>query len=254
MEDDETFQVLLTSVSGATLADGIGIGTIVNDDEPPPVDTDVVISQVYGGGGNAGATLTHDFVELFNRGSNTGRTSPVGPCSTRRRPAQERGRSTPLSGFIAPGHYYLIQQAQGAGGTDSACRHLTRPARSPWAAARGKVALQNTITQIVGQCSVGRNRRSRGIRRARVASRVRDQPPPASNTTAALRKRGGCFDSDNNNIDFAIGNPAPRNSSHPGTELHADTSGDTRDSGQRRVLSVRRTGRDHERCRDRREE
>ncbi|HZI00153.1 MAG TPA: hypothetical protein VEX63_03330, partial [Flavisolibacter sp.] len=26
----------------------------------------VVISQVYGGGGNAGATYTHDFVELFN--------------------------------------------------------------------------------------------------------------------------------------------------------------------------------------------
>ena len=27
----------------------------------------VLISQVYGGGGNAGATLTHDFIELFNR-------------------------------------------------------------------------------------------------------------------------------------------------------------------------------------------
>lgn len=29
----------------------------------------VVISQVYGGGGNSGATYTHDFVELFNRGT-----------------------------------------------------------------------------------------------------------------------------------------------------------------------------------------
>ena len=26
----------------------------------------IVISQVYGGGGNAGATFTHDFIELFN--------------------------------------------------------------------------------------------------------------------------------------------------------------------------------------------
>ncbi len=26
----------------------------------------VVISQVYGGGGNSGATYTHDFIELFN--------------------------------------------------------------------------------------------------------------------------------------------------------------------------------------------
>ena len=30
---------------------------------------DIVISEVYGGGGNSGATLTNDFIELFNRGS-----------------------------------------------------------------------------------------------------------------------------------------------------------------------------------------
>ena len=29
---------------------------------------DVVISQIYGGGGNAGATLRNDFVGIFNRG------------------------------------------------------------------------------------------------------------------------------------------------------------------------------------------
>ena len=29
----------------------------------------IVISQVYGGGGNAGATYKNDFVELFNRGA-----------------------------------------------------------------------------------------------------------------------------------------------------------------------------------------
>ena len=28
----------------------------------------VVISQIYGGGGNAGASLKNDFIELFNRG------------------------------------------------------------------------------------------------------------------------------------------------------------------------------------------
>ena len=30
--------------------------------------SDVVISQVYGGGGNSGATLKNDFIELFNLG------------------------------------------------------------------------------------------------------------------------------------------------------------------------------------------
>lgn len=33
------------------------------------VSANLVISQIYGGGGNAGASYTHDFVELFNRGS-----------------------------------------------------------------------------------------------------------------------------------------------------------------------------------------
>src|SRR5258705_538054 len=31
----------------------------------------IVISQVYGGGGNAGATLKNDFIELYNRGNTT---------------------------------------------------------------------------------------------------------------------------------------------------------------------------------------
>lgn len=36
---------------------------------PAGISPDLVISQVYGGGGNTGAPFTHDFVELFNRGS-----------------------------------------------------------------------------------------------------------------------------------------------------------------------------------------
>ena len=33
------------------------------------VSPDIVISQVYGGGGNSGATLKNDFIELYNRGA-----------------------------------------------------------------------------------------------------------------------------------------------------------------------------------------
>lgn len=33
------------------------------------VSPDIVISQVYGAGGNSGAVLKNDFVELFNRGT-----------------------------------------------------------------------------------------------------------------------------------------------------------------------------------------
>jgi predicted extracellular nuclease len=35
------------------------------------VSPDLVVSQVYGGGGNSGATLTNDFIEIYNRGAAT---------------------------------------------------------------------------------------------------------------------------------------------------------------------------------------
>ena len=49
--------------------------TLVAPSISPPVvqavSPDVVISQVYGGGGNRGAPFTNDYVELFNRGTTT---------------------------------------------------------------------------------------------------------------------------------------------------------------------------------------
>src|SRR5215210_2102522 len=66
---------------------------------------DVVISQVYGGGGNAGATYKNDFIELFNRG-----TSPVNLSGWSVQYASSTGTTwavTPLTGTLAPGKYFL---------------------------------------------------------------------------------------------------------------------------------------------------
>ena len=76
----------------------------------------VVISQLYGGGGNSGSTYTHDFIELFNQGSSsvdiTGWSvqyaSATGSFGT--------NKTDLTSVVLAPGQYYLIQEAQGAGG------------------------------------------------------------------------------------------------------------------------------------------
>ena len=61
----------------------------------------VVVSQVYAGGGNAGATYQNDFVELFNRGSAavdlTGWTVQYASATS------TSWSATPLSGTIAPG-------------------------------------------------------------------------------------------------------------------------------------------------------
>src|SRR5262245_11800497 len=73
---------------------------------------DGVVAEVYGGGGNSGATLTNDFVELGNRG-----TAPVSVAgwSVQYLPATPGPTTTwqvtSLSGSIAPGGRYLVQEA-----------------------------------------------------------------------------------------------------------------------------------------------
>ncbi len=42
---------------------------VVLVEQPRAISTGLVISQVYGGGGNSGASYTHDFVELYNGSS-----------------------------------------------------------------------------------------------------------------------------------------------------------------------------------------
>jgi hypothetical protein len=100
--------------------------------------TSVTISQVYGGGGNSGATYTHDFVELYNRSA-----SPVDVTGWSVQYTSAAGSSwqpAVLTGVIQPGTYYLVQQAPGAGGTLA----LPTPdaiGSSAMAAGSGKVAL-----------------------------------------------------------------------------------------------------------------
>src|SRR5690606_13254626 len=90
---------------------------VVGTYQPVPVtlavSTNVVISQVYGGGGNSGAPYTHDFVELFNLSS-----SPVNLSNWKVQYFSASGTSAAntvtLNATIQPGQYYLIQQGGGS--------------------------------------------------------------------------------------------------------------------------------------------
>lgn len=105
----------------------------------------IVISQVYGGGGNSGATYTHDFIELYNRGTTT--VSLSGWSVQYASATGLTWQITPISGDLQPGQYYLIQEAAGAGGTT--------PLPTPDAigtialsATAGKIALVNSLISI----------------------------------------------------------------------------------------------------------
>ncbi|MFY8037448.1 MAG: lamin tail domain-containing protein, partial [Cyclobacteriaceae bacterium] len=114
----------------------------------------VVISEVYGGGGNTGATLKNDFIELYNPTSN-----PISLAGWSVQYASATGTSwqvTNLSGSIAAKGFYLIQQAQGAGGTVN----LPTPdviGTLALSATNGKVALCNSTTALTGSNPSGGN-------------------------------------------------------------------------------------------------
>ncbi len=170
---------------------------------------DIVISQVYGGGGNSGATLKNDFIELFNRGNSS--VSIAGWSVQYASATGTTWQVTPLSGSIPAGGYYLVQEAQGAGGTTN----LPTPDATgtiAMSATNGKVALVNSVTALSGACPGG----TVDLVGYGTANCFETAATPAlTNTTAALRNNSGCTETDDNGSDFATGGPNPRNSASP---------------------------------------
>ncbi len=180
-----------------------------------PLANDLRISQVYGGGGNSGATYKNDFIELFNAGATT--VNIAGWSVQYAAATGNTWQKTDLTGTIPPGGYYLIQQAQGAGGTTN----LPTPDATgtiPMAAVAGKVALVNNNTLIASgtSCPTGATIIDFvGFGNSANCYEGTGPTPAPSNTTAVLRASNGCTDTDQNATDFAAGAPNPRNSSSP---------------------------------------
>ncbi len=168
----------------------------------------VVISQVYGGGGNSGATYKRDFIEIFNGGS-----APVAIGGWSVQYASSAGTSwqatsIPAGTTLQPGQYYLVAESLGAGGTvDLPTPDMT--GTLALSATAGKVALVRSTTALSGAAPTT----AEDIVSFGTASTSTEGSPTAtlSNTTAALRAANGCTDTNNNSADFATGAPTPRN-------------------------------------------
>ncbi|WP_394001728.1 Calx-beta domain-containing protein [Luteimonas sp. WGS1318] len=211
---------------------------------------DVVISQVYGGGGNSGALFNADYVELFNTGD-----LPVTLAGRSLQYASATGTGNFGAGAsqivvlpsveIPAGGYFLVGLAGGANGAALPAPDASGTINMSGTA--GKVALANTTA------SLGCNGGSTACTPAQQAL-ILDlvgfgnanffeggAPAPApSNTTALFRAGDGCTDGNDNAADFSTGAPAPRNSAavpnicSGGGTLYlsiTDTSGAEGDSG-----------------------
>jgi hypothetical protein len=177
----------------------------------------VVVSQVYGGGGNAGATYTNDFVELFNRGATaldlTGWTVQYASA------ASTSWQSTPLTGSIGPGRYYLVQLASTAS-VGSPLPAADATGTTNLASTGGKIALVRDAAALTCGATAGSCASDSLIEDLVGYGSATDYegagPAPAlSSTTAALRDAGGCGDTNANANDFTAVAPAPRNGLSP---------------------------------------
>lgn len=179
---------------------------------------DVVISQVYGGGGNSGATYTNDFIELRNSGGTA--VDVTGWSVQYASAAGTSWQVTQLTGSVAPGAYFLVQESAGAGGTTP----LPTPDATgsiAMSATGGKVALVTAATALTcgADCDT-----AAGVKDFVGYGTANDfegaATPVLSNTTAALRGAGP--DTDDNAADFTIGAPTPRSSGGGGEEPPED--------------------------------
>lgn len=186
----------------------------------------VVISQVYGAGGNSGATLRNDYVELFNR-SNA--AVSLNGWSIQYASATGTGNFSANSPFalpnvsLQPGQHFLVQLASG-GAVGSLLPTADASATVPnMSGTAGKVILANVATGLACNGSAGQPCNATQL--GQIVDLVgygtggsganffegSGAAPTLSATLTAFRKDGGCTDTNVNSVDFQTGTPAPRN-------------------------------------------
>ncbi|MGE6836685.1 endonuclease/exonuclease/phosphatase family protein [Streptomyces niveus] len=179
---------------------------------------DAVISEVFGGGGNSGATLTNDFIELGNAGDGpfdltgwsvqylSGSPSPT-----------SKWQVTEIKGAIPAGGSYLVEEAKGSGG-DTALPTPDAAGTIAMSASSGTVALVRSTTPLTcvtaADCAADTNIKDLvGFGTATVRENT---PATGTDNTHSVARDAALTDTDNNSADFSGATPSPRNSAGAG--------------------------------------
>ncbi|WP_407341512.1 ExeM/NucH family extracellular endonuclease [Pengzhenrongella phosphoraccumulans] len=175
--------------------------------------SEVIINEVYGGGGNAGAPFANDFIELYNTG-----TTAVDLATYSVQYASAAGTNwsglIPLTGSIAAHSYYLVQGASG-GAVGAALPAAQATGNVNLSGTNGNVALASVATKlacVTTTCAadaavVDLVGFGTGLAFAGAAA------PAPSNTTSVSRT--GFVNTANNAADFTAGTPTPAGDAVP---------------------------------------
>ncbi|WP_157073111.1 ExeM/NucH family extracellular endonuclease [Kribbia dieselivorans] len=208
------------TAAGALAGLVLAAGTAVSAPASAAPLTHLVISEAYGGGGNSGATLKSDFVELYNPTS-----APISLDGLRLEyfaaaNANEFQTGTtacalPSTASVPAGSHYLIRLGAGNGGSDE-----TAPA--PDADCATLITMSGTAGRV--QLVQGSGTSAALVDRVgwgSAAAKYEGTAPAAGTTssTSAQRKPDAenvYQDTDQNGDDFIVATPTPKNSGDTG--------------------------------------
>ncbi len=186
--------------------------------------TRLVISQMYGGGGNTGAPYTNDFLELYNPTANTISLSGLSIQYAAATSAAWNSVPFPSNASVAPGQFYLVQAAAGTTVTNkplpvTADFVITANGSTGnqlnFSATAGKVAIVNGTAALTVACPAATAYVDLiGFGSTANCFEGTGPAPAPSNTTADLRTAVNT-DLVNNALDFTAAAPSPRNSGSP---------------------------------------
>jgi len=175
----------------------------------------IVISAIYGGGGNAGAKFKYDFIELFNPTSGditlTNWAVQYGSATGTAKWASKKA----ITATIPSGHYFLIQLA----GSATVGGNIPTPdsiGNINMSASNGKVALTSDTVPLTG-ANVSGGSLVDLVGFGTGNGFETKAAPAGSATKCIIRINGGCTDTDDNSKDFVLDSTTnvPRNSSSP---------------------------------------
>jgi uncharacterized protein len=200
-----------SAITAATLIALAGVSGAALTTPAEAASSGAVINEVYGGGGNSGATLTNDFIELANAGSGAATLDGWSVQYISASPgATTTWQVTPLTGSLPGGGLYLIGEAAGTGGTTGL--PATQASGSiNMSGTSGTVALVDNSTPLTCKTAADCAADSDIVDLAGYGTAVIHEgsadAPGLSNTTSAQRIT--TTDTDQNGTDFTAASPTP---------------------------------------------
>ena len=182
-----------------------------------PAGSALVISEVYGAGGNAGAVFNADFVELYNP---TASALDLSGLAIHYRSAAGGSGGSPyaLTGSVPSHSHWLVQMS--AVGSNGAALPTPDSVASPafsMAAAGGQVALQQGTTIIsTSGSTVGKAGIVDFVGASGASSFETAATTSAATPTQSLNRTATGADTDSNAADFTLAAPSPTNSGTTG--------------------------------------